>query len=55
MSGLRAGEYFAVALSFVQGVDWREPEYLQQLMGVATRVSLSEGGTSSVALKLIRR
>ena len=55
MSGLRAGEYFAVALSFVQGVDWQEPEYLQQLIGVATRVSLSEGGTSSVALKLIRR
>jgi hypothetical protein len=55
IGGLRAGDYFAAALPFVQGADWQEPEYLQQLMGVATRVSLSEGGTSTVALKVIRR
>lgn len=55
IQGLPPGEYFAVALPVVQGGDWQDPERLQQLLGHATRVSLSEGATSSVALKLIRR
>jgi 5-hydroxyisourate hydrolase-like protein (transthyretin family) len=53
--GLRPGEYLAAALPIVQGTDWQDPEYLQQLVGVATRVSISEGGTASVALTVVRR
>ena len=53
--GLPPGNYFAVALPPVQGTDWQDPEFLQQYISVATRVSLVEGETKTVSLKLIRR
>ena len=55
IQGLPPGNYFAVALPLVQGTDWQDPEFLQQYVGVATRVSLTDGGTETINLKLIRR
>jgi len=55
IQGLPPGEYYAVALPVVQGADWQDPENLNELLGVATRVSLSEGRTSAVSLKVVRR
>ena len=55
IQGLPPGNYLAVALPSVQGTDWQDPEFLQQYLGVATRVALTEGETTTVSLKLIRR
>jgi hypothetical protein len=55
IQGLPPGNYLAVALPSVQGTEWQDPEFLQQYLGVATRVSLAEGETKTVSLKLIRR
>jgi hypothetical protein len=55
LPGLRAGDYLAAALPFAQGTDWQDPEYLKELVVFATRVTLSEGGAGTVALKVIRR
>jgi 5-hydroxyisourate hydrolase-like protein (transthyretin family) len=55
IQGLPPGNYFAVALPTVQGTDWQDPEFLQQHLGVATRVTLAEAETKTISLKLIRR
>ncbi len=55
IQGLPPGNYLAVALPPVQGTDWQDPEFLQQYLGVATRVSLTEGEVKTITLKLIRR
>jgi hypothetical protein len=54
-SGLPAGNYLAVAIPLVQGEEWQNPLTLEQYRGLATSVTLFEGGKASVALRLIRR
>jgi hypothetical protein len=38
-----AGEYYAVAVADDEPVDWQEPEYLEQLARVSSRVRIVEG------------
>jgi hypothetical protein len=54
-SGLPAGNYLAVAIPLVQGEEWQNPLTLEQYRGLATSVTLFEGGKASVTLRLIRR
>lgn len=50
-STLLAGDYFAVALEDAAAEDLRDPEYLERLAQIATRVSVTAGGTDSVQLR----
>jgi hypothetical protein len=52
VKGLRAGEYLAVALDYVEDGAWHDPEFLESLRRYATAVQLPEGGSQTVALKL---
>ena len=51
-SGLPPGDYYVVALDYVDPSEWTEPEYLERIRSKATDASLSEGETKSVDLKL---
>jgi hypothetical protein len=52
-STLLAGDYFAVALEDAAAEDLRDPEYLERLSQIATRVSVTAGGTDSVQLRRV--
>jgi hypothetical protein len=52
-STLLAGDYFAVALDDAAAEDLRDPEYLERLAQIATRVSITAGGTESVQLRRV--
>jgi hypothetical protein len=54
-SGLLPGDYLAIAVPSIQGQDWQNPATLEQYRGLATSVSVFEGGKTNVALRLIRR
>ena len=53
VKGLPAGEYLAIALDYVEDGAWNDPEYLESLRRDAQRVALAEGGSESIALKLV--
>lgn len=48
--GLPAGEYHVVAISDALASNWQDPAFLSRLQAVASRASLSSGGTVSVPL-----
>lgn len=52
LKGLLPGEYFAVALSYIEEGAWYDPELLESLRSHATRVQLADGESARVALKL---
>jgi hypothetical protein len=58
-SALPSGDYFVAAVSRVQGSrdggEWQNPDLLLQLEARAERVTLTEGQTANVALRLIDR
>jgi hypothetical protein len=51
--GLPAGEYLAIALDYVEDGAWNDPEYLETLRRDAQKVTLSDGGSQTVALRVI--
>jgi hypothetical protein len=51
MSGLRAGEYFVVAVDDLEYEDARDPGVLEQLRSGAARVTLTEGASVAVPLR----
>jgi len=53
VKGLPAGEYLAIALDYVEDGAWNDPEYLESLRRDAQKVALAEGGSESMALKLV--
>ena len=53
IKGLPPGEYLAVAVDYVQEGTWNDPEYLESLRRYAQELTVSEGGTQSVSLKLV--
>jgi hypothetical protein len=57
--GLPTAEYFVAAVDRVEGSDtsgeWEDPAVLESLLAFASRVSLSEGQTTSTSLTLIGR
>jgi hypothetical protein len=52
VSGLPAGDYYAIALESLGPDDWTSPDVLEKLGARATRVSIDEGEARSVELKL---
>jgi hypothetical protein len=53
VKGLPAGDYLATALDYVEDGAWNDPEYLEGLRRDAAKVALADGGSETVALKLV--
>jgi protocatechuate 3,4-dioxygenase beta subunit len=49
---LPPGEYLAIALEYIEDTAWNDPDYLESLRQFATKVTLGEGGSETVSLKL---
>jgi hypothetical protein len=52
LKGLPAGEYLAIALEYIEDGAWHDPEYLESLRRDAKAVTLAEGGSETVPLKV---
>jgi hypothetical protein len=52
ITGLPPGQYHIVALDYVDADQWTEPEYLERIRFKATSVTIGEGETKSVDLKV---
>jgi hypothetical protein len=55
VSGLPPGEYFVAAATAVPPDDWQSPTVLDALTSQATRVTVREGPTLTIALRMNRR
>jgi hypothetical protein len=51
-SNLPPGAYYAIAVDYVAQGEWNDPEWLARAAKRATRISLDEGGTKTLDLKL---
>ena len=51
--GLPTGEYLAVAMEYVQEGLWNDPEFLESVRRYGQRITLAEGASQTVALKLV--
>jgi len=52
VSGLPPGDYYAIALDYVDSSEWMEPEYLDRARSNASDVTLNDGETKSLDLRL---
>jgi hypothetical protein len=52
LTSLPPGEYFVIALDYMDANEWTDPEFLERIRTKATRLSISEGETKSVDLKV---
>ena len=52
LRGLPAGEYLAVAVDYVPDGLWNDPEYLESLRRYAQTLTIAEGSSQSLSLKL---
>ena len=52
VKNMPAGSYYAIAVDYIATGDWNDPEVLQRLKSRATRISLEEGATKTLDLKL---
>jgi hypothetical protein len=55
IEGLPPDEYLAVAVDYVQEGLWNDPDYLESLKGDAQMLTLEDGESRAIALKLVRR
>jgi protocatechuate 3,4-dioxygenase beta subunit len=53
--GVPPESYLVVALPFVNGSEWQDPDVLETLRDLATGVTLSEGDATTIELKLQQR
>ena len=51
---LRPGDYYIVAVEHVQTGEWMDPAFMESVRTRATRVSLNEGDTQVLDLKLVQ-
>ena len=49
---LPAGDYLAIALDYMEIDAWQDPEYLESLRRAATKVTIPDGGTQTVSLRV---
>ena len=54
-SGLPPERYLAIALATVQGMEWQDPEFLEKLRRDAASLTLAEGESLTIELKLAAR
>jgi hypothetical protein len=52
LTGLPPGQYHVLALDYVDTNEWNDPEFLDRVRSKATPVSINEGETKSVDLKI---
>ena len=52
LTSVPPGEYFAVALDYVEQGIWNDPDYLESIRRYAQRLSLNEAGAHTMALTL---
>jgi len=52
ITGLPAGEYYAVALDYVDFGDMNDPEFLDRIKDRATMLQMDDGGAKVLDLKL---
>jgi len=52
-SALPPGSYYAIAMEYVPTGEWQDPEWLARAAKKATRISLDEGATKTLDLKLV--
>jgi Carboxypeptidase regulatory-like domain len=52
LTSLPPGDYFVIALDYMDASEWTDPEFLERIRTKATRLSISEGETKSVDLKV---
>ncbi len=52
LSALPPGDYYVMALDYLDQDAWTEPEYLERVRNRATSVSINEGETKTVDLKV---
>jgi hypothetical protein len=50
--GLPGGDYLAVALDYLQNGAWNDPEFLESLRRDARRVTIADGASQSVSLRV---
>jgi hypothetical protein len=50
---LPPGEYQLIALDYIEDGAWNDPEYLESLRRHAQKVTLADGGSETVALRLV--
>jgi hypothetical protein len=50
---LRPGAYFIAAVAHVENGQWLDPDFLESLRASATRITVAEGETKTVDLKLV--
>lgn len=53
VKGLLPGRYMAVAMSEIDSDEWVDSEFLERLLPVATAVTIAEGETKTLELKLL--
>ena len=53
ITGLPAGQYYAIALDYVEPGDATDPEFLDRMLQKAVRFSLNDGETKTMDLKLV--
>lgn len=53
VNGLPEGDYLVAAVDYVENGEWNDPEYLTRLREVATRVSVAEGDSKAVSLRVL--
>jgi hypothetical protein len=53
LKALPAGDYLAIALDYMEVDAWQDPEYLESLRRSATRLTIPDGGSQTVTLKLV--
>ena len=52
--GLPTGDYLAVAVDYVEQGMWNDPEYLDALRRLSQKLTLSDGSSQVLALKLVQ-
>jgi hypothetical protein len=53
LRALPAGEYLAVALEYVEVDAWQDPEFLESVRRHASKLTLADGGTEAVSLRVV--
>jgi len=52
---LRPGTYYVVAVDHVETGEWMDPAFMESMRTHASRITVNEGDTQSLDLKLVRR
>jgi hypothetical protein len=52
MRNLPAGDHYAIAVEYLAQGEWGDPDVLERLKSKATRLSVTEGESKTIQLKI---